>query len=74
MYSAGRGIHRLGQPRKPGQTHPKKKGWVGLCNWVSMISKNEKPIKINGFRVNQAQTQKLTYPIMLIFFIFIFTW
>ena len=43
------GVHGLGQPRKPGRTHPKK--WVGLDNWVDMVSKNGKPIKMNGFRV-----------------------
>jgi len=55
----------LGQPRKSGQTYPKKpkKKGVGLGNWVSMVSKNEKPIKINGFRVkNQTQTQKTHLP------------
>jgi len=34
--SASRGVHGLGQPRKPGQTHPKKfkkMEWVGL-GWV----------------------------------------
>jgi len=31
---ASRGVHGLGQPRKPGQTHPKNlKKWVGL-GWV----------------------------------------
>jgi len=42
----------LGQPKKPGQIRPKNpKKWVELGNWVGMVSKSEKPIKINGFRV-----------------------
>jgi len=70
-----RGVHGLGQPRKPGQTHPKKpqKKWVGFGNWAGMVSKNGKPIKINGSRVKpDPNPKKPTYPIMLIFFIFIF--
>ena len=38
-----------------------------------MVSKNGKPIKVNGFWVKpDPNPKKLTYPIMLIFFIFIF--
>jgi len=52
MTLGTRGVHGLGQPNKPGQTHPKNpKKWVGLGNWVGMVLKNGKPIKINGFRV-----------------------
>jgi len=49
----------LGQPRKPGQTHPKNsKKWVGLGNWVDMVSKNGKLIKLNGFRVKPDPNPK----------------
>jgi len=38
-----------------------------------MVSKNEKPIKINGSPVkSDPNPKKLTYTIMLLFFIFIF--
>jgi len=46
----------LGQSRKSGQTHPKK--GVGLGNWVGMVSKNGKFIKINGFRVKPHPNPK----------------
>ncbi|KEH42216.1 hypothetical protein MTR_1g064225 [Medicago truncatula] len=39
-----RSVHGLGQPRKPGQTHPENpKKWVGLDNWVGVVSKMENP-------------------------------
>jgi len=50
MLLVVKGVHGLGQPRKPSQTHPKIIIF-GLGNWVGMISKNGKPIKINGFRI-----------------------
>lgn len=54
-----RGVHGLGQPRKPGQTHLKnQKKWVGLGKWVGMVSNNEKPIKINGFQVKPDPNPK----------------
>jgi len=64
----------LGQPRKSDQTHPKnQQKWVGLGNWMSMVSKKRKPMKINGFRVKlDPNPKKLTYLIMLMFFIIIF--
>lgn len=55
-----RGVYELGQPKKFGQTHPKnqKKKMVGFGNWVGMVSKNEKPIKVNGFRVKPDPDKK----------------
>jgi len=48
-------------PKKPGQTNPKNpKKWVGLGNWVGMVSKNGKSIKINGFRVKPDSNPKNT--------------
>jgi len=47
-------------PVKPTQKTQKK--WVGLDNWVGMVSKNGKSIKINGFRVKSDQTQKTHLP------------
>jgi len=45
-------VHGLGQSKKSGQTCPKNpKKWIEPGNWVGMVSKSEKPIKINGFRV-----------------------
>ena len=41
-------------PVKPTQ----KMGWVGLGNWVGMVSKNGKPTKINGFRVKPDPNPK----------------
>jgi len=32
--------------------------WIGLGNWVDMVFKNEKPIKINGFRVKPDSNPK----------------
>jgi len=53
------GVHGLGQPIKPGQTHPKNpKKWVVLGNWVGMVSENGKPMKINGFRVKPDSNPK----------------
>ena len=44
MYALGRGVYGLGQPKKPGQTHPKNpKKCVGLGNWVGMVSKKGNP-------------------------------
>jgi len=43
-------------PVKPTQKTQKK--WVGLGNWVGMVSKNEKPIKINRFRVKPDPNPK----------------
>jgi hypothetical protein len=47
------GVHGLGQPIKPGQTHPKNpnKKWVWFL-------KNGKPVKINGFRVKPDPNPK----------------
>ena len=45
---------------KPIQKTQKK--WVGLGNLVDMVSKNGKPIKINGFRIKPDQTQKTHLP------------
>jgi len=54
-----RGVHGLGQPRKSGQTHLKNpKKWVGLGNWVGMVIKNGKLIKINGFQVKPDSNPK----------------
>jgi len=33
-------------------------GWVGLGNWVGMVSKNGKTIKINEFRVKPYPNPK----------------
>jgi len=41
----------LGQPKNP-------KKWVGLGNWVSMVSKNGKLIKINGFWIKLVTDPK----------------
>jgi len=49
----------LGQFRKSDQTHLKNpKKWVGLGKWVGMVSKNEKPIKINGFQIKSDPNPK----------------
>jgi len=52
----------LGQFRKCGKTHSKNikngLGWVGLNNWVNMVSKIEKSIKINEFRVKPDSNSK----------------
>jgi len=46
-----RGIHGLGKPKKPVKpTQKYPKNWIGLGDWVDMVLKNEKPIKITGFR------------------------
>jgi len=41
-------------PVKPTQKTQKN----GLGNWVGMVSKNGKPIKINGFRVKPDSNPK----------------
>jgi len=48
---------------------PKK--WVGLGNWMSMVFKNEKPIKNYG--KSRLKPNKLTYPIISTFS-FLFHW
>jgi len=50
------GFTWVGSTQKPDLTHLKKK--VGLDRWVDMVLKNRKPIKNNGFRENQTQTQQ----------------
>jgi len=74
MVPKPRGVHGVGQPRKPGQTHPKNpKKWVGLGNWVGMVSKKRKTHKNKWVSdKTRPKPKKPTYPIMLIFFIFIF--
>lgn len=55
------GVYKLGQLKKLGQTHPKNtRKWVGSGNWMCMIFKIKKSIKINKFRVKQDSKNPLT--------------
>jgi len=49
----------MGWSTKKTRSNPKKnsKKYVGLGNWVGMVSKNEKPININGFQVKPDSYQ-----------------
>jgi len=64
----------LENPVKPTQkTQKNGLGWVGLGNWVGMVSKKRKTHKNEWVSdKTRPKPKKPTYPIMLIFFIFIF--